>query len=207
LVTNDSFICPYIDLPLPSGKSCEVESCSFCLADVPLSRAYYRCFLNYVKATAYNPHKLDDLEQVEYAVLPISLREQIVRLLLDFKPEDEADAKRTFYMSLFSIMAQDTTISLAKRQHAPVLYRQCCVCGTPSDYLWFPKHIALPPGHGYCSWHCWQETPPPLLALMRILEVDFLDMTKNIPFPHGQKSKLVFTNHLTRWVLGDTPMK
>ena len=72
--TNDSFVCPYIDLPLPSGRPCEVESCSFCLADVPLSRAYYRCFLNYVKATAYNPYKLDDLEQVEFSALPLSLK-------------------------------------------------------------------------------------------------------------------------------------
>ena len=206
-MATDSFICPYIGIPLPSNRSCEVESCSFCLADVPLSRAYRRCFLNYVKATGHNPYKLDDLEQVEYGALPLSYREHISRLLLDFKQQEEADAKRTFYMSLFSIMTQDTTVSLAKRQHSPVLYRQCCVCGLSCDDLWLPKGGALPSGYGYCSWSCWQEAPPPLIALMRLLEVDFADMTKNIPFPHGQRSRLTFTNHLTRWVFGETPLR
>ena len=207
LATDSSFICPYAGVPLPDGRSCEVESCSFNLANIPLGRAYHRCFLNYVKATGHNPHKLDDLDQVEYGTLPLSYREHIARLLLDLTIPDETEAKRTFYMSLFSIMAHDTTVSLAKRQHSPVPYRQCCVCGMPSDRLWFPKGGTLPSGHGYCSWYCWRESPPPLLALTQILEVDFADMTKNLPFPHGQRSKIVFTLHLTRWVLGETPLK
>jgi hypothetical protein len=176
------------------------------LADVPISRAYRRCFLNYIKATSHNPYQLEQLEQIEFSQLTIALREQIVRTLLDFKTEDEVDAKRTFYMSLFSIMTQDTTVALTKRQHAPVLYCQCCVCGTSHDMLWYPKGGILPPGYGYCSWHCWQKEPPPLLALMMMLEVDFDDMTQNILFPHGQKSRIIFTNHLTRWVLNTNPL-
>lgn len=206
-MVTDSFICPYIKLPLPPNRSCEVESCSFCLADTSLSRAYRRCFLNYVKATGHNPHKLDALEQVEYGALPLSYREQIAKILLDLKTHEEAEAKRTFYMSLFSIMTQDTTVSLAKRQHSPVAYRQCCVCGLASDELWFPKGFALPAGYGYCSWNCWQESPPPLIALMIMLEVDFADMTQNLPYPHGQRSRLTFITHLTRWVFGDTPLR
>jgi len=194
-------------MPVEPERPCGVESCSFNLADIPISRAYRRCFLNYVQATGHNPHKLDDLEQVEYGALPLAYREQIARLLLGLKPEDEAEAKRTFYMSLFSIMTHDTTVSLTKRQHAPVAYCQCCVCGTPSEHLWYPKGAVLPPGYGYCSWACWQENPPPFLALIRSLEVDFLDMIRNLPFPHGQKSRLIFTMHLTRWVFGDTPLK
>lgn len=201
------FICPYAGVPLLPERPCAVESCSFNLANIPLGRAYRRCFLNYVQATGHNPYKLDDLEQVEYGALPFPCREQIARLLLNLKPEDEAEAKRTFYISLFSIMAHDTTVSLAKRQHAPVPYRQCCVCGIPSESLWFPKGAVLPPGSGYCSWACWQESPPPLLALTRSLEVDFADMTSNLPFPHGQKSRLIFTLHLTRWIFGETSLK
>lgn len=205
-MATDSFICPYIGIPLPPNRSCEVESCCFCLADIPISRSYRRCFLNYVKATSHNPFKLDDLEQVEYGALPLYYREQIAKMLLDFKAYEEANAKRTFYTALFSIMTQDTTASLARRQHSPVLYQQCCVCGQTCDTLWFPKGGALPAGYGYCSWHCWQESPPPLLALMQRLEVDFADMTNNIPFPHGQRSRVTFTTHLTRWIFGDSPL-
>lgn len=201
------FICPYAGVPLSPERPCAVESCSFNLANIPLSRAYRRCFLNYVQATGHNPYKLDDLEQVEYGILPLSYREYIARLLLGLKPEEEAQAKRTFYISLFSIMTHDTTVSLTKRQHSPVPYRQCCICGMPSDDLWFPKGGVLPPGHGYCSWSCWQEMPPPLLSLTKSLEVDFADMTANLPFPHGQKSRLIFTQHLTRWIFGETSLK
>jgi len=48
--------------------------------------------------------------------------------------------------------------------------------------------------------------PPPLLSLMKMLEVDFKDMTDNFPFPHGQKSRLAFITHLTRRVFGDAPL-
>jgi hypothetical protein len=202
LVTE--FICPYVNLPIE--RPCTVESCSFNLANVAISRAYLRCFLNYVKATGHNPYKRDELEQVEFGSQPLSYREHIARILLDLKPEDETEAKRTFYISLFSIMAHDTTVSLAKKQHSPVPYMQCCVCGSTTEELWFPKGNVLPSGYGYCSWACWQESPPPLLALTKTLEVDFSDLTQNIPFPHGQKSRLVFTLHLTRWILGEASL-
>ena len=205
---NDTglFVCPYVGQPLPGDRPCSVSSCSFNLADIPLSRAYLRCFLNYVRSTGYNPYKRDELEQVEFGSLSLSYREQIAKLLLDLRDEDETSIKRTFYMSLFSIMAHDMTISLAKKQHSPIPYRQCCVCGQASDDLWFPKGNVLPSGYGYCSWSCWQSSPPPLLALTEILETDFAEMTRNLPFPHGQKSRLTFCQHLTRWIFGETSM-
>lgn len=204
---DTTFICPYANLPLPECRPCAVGSCSFNLADIPLSRAYSRCFLRYVKATGHNPHSVDDVEQAEYGALPLPYREQIAKLFLDFSVEqDVEEAKRSFYIALFSIMTQDTTVTLTKKQHSPVPYRQCCVCGVASETLWFPKGGVLPSGYGYCSWSCWQETPPPLLALMKTLEVDYQDMTENFPFPHGQKSRLAFIMHLTRRVLGDAPL-
>ena len=205
-MATTEFTCPYANVPLLPERPCAVESCSFNLADIPLGRAYRRCFLNYVKATSHNPYKRDELEQAEFGALPLTLREQIARLLLDMKPVEEAETKRTFYMSLFSIMAHDTTVSLAKKQHSPVPYQQCCVCGSATEKLWFPKGGVLPSGYGYCSWPCWQESPPPLLGLTKMLEVDFGEMAKNLPFPHGQKSRLTFTLHLTRWILGETAL-
>jgi len=203
----DTFVCPYVNLPLLESRPCAVSSCAFNLADIPMSRAYSRCFLKYVKATGYNPHAIDEVEQIEYGALPLPYREHIAKILLNFNEEgDVEEAKRSFYIALFSIMTQDTTVSLTKRQHSPIPYRQCCVCGTPSDSLWLPKGGLLPSGYGYCSWACWQEMPPPLLSLMKMLEVDFKDMTDNFPFPHGQKSRLAFITHLTRRVFGDAPL-
>lgn len=204
---TDTFICPYAKLPLPVDRPCAVGSCSFNLSDIPLSRAYGRCFLKYVKSTGYNPHAIDEVEQVEYGTLPLPYREQIAKLLLSIKTDGEVEEiKRNFYIALFSIMTQDTAVSLAKRQHDPVIYRQCCICGTACDNLWYPTGGLLPSGYGYCSWSCWQETPPPLLALMKTLEVDYKDMTDNFPFPQGHKSRLAFITHLTRRVLGDASL-
>lgn len=205
-MATTEFICPYANAPLPPNRSCAVTSCSFNLSDISLSRAYRRCFLNYVKATGHNPYKTDELEQAEFGALPLSYREHIARLLLDLETTEETEIKRTFYMSLFTIMAHDTTVSLTKKQHAPIAYQQCCVCGAASESLWYPKGGVLPSGYGYCSWSCWQESPPPLLALTRMLEVDFIEMTDNLPFPHGQKSKIAFTQHLTQWIFGETPL-
>lgn len=201
------FVCPYAKTALPADRPCEVESCSFNLADIPISRAYKRCFLNYVKATSHNPYQREALEKVEFCALPLHLREQISKSLLAMKNADETSTKRMFYTSLFSIMVHDSIVSLAKKQHAPVLYRQCCVCGTQSDSLWLPKGGCLPSGYGYCSWSCWQENPPPLLALAKSLEVDFCEMLDNISFPNGHKSKLMFTTHLTKWILGENAIK
>lgn len=202
---SDIFICPYSGLPLPIGRHCEVESCTFNLENLPVSRVYKRCFLNYVKSTAYNPFQIDDLEQVEYDFLSQTHKEQIALLFLGL--EDGGESKRSFYLSIFSIMAHDTTISLPKTRLDPVIYRQCCACGQETDKLWLPTAGILPSGWGYCSWNCWQVLPPPLLFLVRILEVGFEKLIRNIPFPHGQKSRLVFVNHLTQHVLGETSLQ
>lgn len=206
-MATGEFICPYTSAPLLPERPCAVESCSFNLADIPLSRAYRRCFLNYVKATSHNPYKRDELEQAEFGALPLSIREQITKLFLDIKDDEEKETKRTFYMSLFTIMTQDATVSLTKKQHYPVPYQQCCICGIACDDLWFPKDGVLPSGYGYCSWSCWQELPPPLLSLTKMLEVDFTEMTKNLQYPHGQKSRLIFTQHLIQWIFGETSLK
>ena len=201
----DTFVCPYSSLPIPEGRCCEVGSCTFNLEDVPVSSPYRRYFLRYVKATNFNPYQIDELEQVEYGLLPREHKEQIALMFLDL--EDAGDAKRSFYMAIFSIMAHDTTVSLPKRMLDPVAYRQCSVCGLESDCLWVPKAGILPSGWGYCSWNCWQLLPPPLLSIMMILEVDFEDLARNLPFPHGQKSRLVFANHLTQWVMGEACLR
>lgn len=200
-----SFICPYSNLPIPEGRHCEVGSCTFNLEDVSISKIYNRCFLKYVKATGYNPHHIDDLEQVEYNFLAQEHKEQIALMFLDLK--DGTEAKQSFYIAIFSIMANDATISLSKRKLSPVPYRQCCVCGQPNDNLWLPSSGVLPSGWGYCSWSCWQTLSPPLLYLMRILDVDFEDLIRKIPYPHGHRSRLTFTNHLTQWVLGETSLR
>lgn len=201
-ILSDSFICPYSNLPIPEGRHCEVGSCSFNLEDVSISKTYKRCFLNYVKATGHNPHQIDDLEQVEYNFLPPEYKEQIALMFLGLK--DGQEAKHAFYIAIFSIMANDTTASLAKKKLDPVPYRQCCACGQPTEDLWTPSSGILPSGWGYCSWGCWQMLPPPIIYLMRILDVDFEELIRNIPYPQGQKSRLVFINHLAQWVLGET---
>ena len=206
MVTESTFICPYVKCPLPHNKPCAVESCSFNLADVPISRIYKRCFLNYVKAMGFNPYKREEMEQIEFPSLSIAYREQITKILLDLKDDDDINIKKMFYMSLFSIMTQDATASLTKKYHSPAIYEQCCVCGQVTDSLWLPRSGILPSGYGYCSWNCWQALPPPLLTLIKNLEVDFLDMINNIFFPQGQKSRFMFTQHLTQWILGETSL-
>ncbi len=201
------FICPYANVPLLQERPCCVSSCCFNLGDMKINRLYRRCFLFYVKTTSSNPYKLRDLERVEFSALPLSAREAIAKVLLDIKKEDELELKRNFYTALFSIMIQDTTLSVTKKRYAPVLYQQCCVCGCTERALWFPKGGILPQGFGYCSWACWQEMPPPILSLVKNLEVDFYQMLKCIPYPNGQKSKLVFLLHLIRWVFGDLTLK
>jgi len=189
-------------MPLPAERACEVESCSFNLENSSISRTYKRCFLNYVKATAYNPRKTETLEKVEYGLLPLAVREHIARLFLDLGQDN--DSKRSFYAAMFSVMAHDTTVILTKFQLDPVPYLQCCACGASEDVtLWYPKSGILPSGFGYCSWNCWQTMPPPLITLIKLLEVDFLDLLNNLPFTQGQKSRLTFVHHVTRWVFGD----
>jgi len=192
-------ICPYSEQELL--KACEVESCCFNLADKPISQVYRRCFLQYKKVVTNNVYKIDALDQAEYHNLPKKMREQIVSLLLDLNDDSIAQAKSNFYFSLFAILSQDTVINLPKKQHAPVIYRQCCVCGQASDTLYFPKSRTLPDGWGYCSWSCYQALPPPLLALERILEVNVGDMMKNLRF-QGFKNRVSYIKNLTTWVIG-----
>lgn len=192
-------ICPYSEQEL--SKACEVESCCFNLSDKPISAVYKRCFLYYKKIITNNVYKIDSLDQAEYHNLPKKLREQIVSLLLDLDDEAIGQAKSNFYFSLFSILSQDTVINLPKKQLAPVLYRQCCVCGIQSDNLYFPKSRTLPDGWGYCSWPCFQVLPPPLLALEKILEVSLNEMTKNLRF-QGFKNRVSYVKNLTTWIIG-----
>lgn len=158
-----------------------------------------------METTGYNPYQVNDLEQVEYNFMPVEQREQVALLFLDL--EEGSEANRAFYIAIFSLMANDMTVSLSKRKLAPVPYKQCCVCGQTTDALWLPKSGTLPSGWGYCSWSCWQMLPPPILYFMRILDVDFEELIRKIPYPHGQRSRTVFTDHLTQWVLGNTSLR
>ena len=192
-------ICPYSEQELL--KACEVGSCCFNLEDKAVSTLYRRCFLYYKKLITNNVYKIDALDQAEYQNLPKKLREQIVSLFLDLDAESVGHAKSNFYFSLFSILSQDTVINLPKKQLAPVLYKQCCVCGCESDTLYFPKSRTLPDGWGYCGWSCYQEMPPPLLAIEKILELSLNEMTKSLKF-QGFKNRVSYVKNLTTWIIG-----
>ncbi len=199
------FICPYIKMPLT--RPCEVSSCTFNLSDTKLGHVYKRCFLNYSRSTSYNPYKKEILEKAEFSVLPTAQREFIATLLLNIKDEDKTEYKRLFYTSLFSVMTQDTTISLVKKCLDPVPYRQCCFCGVATDTLWFPVGNLLPPGFGYCSWNCWQDSPPPILSLTKMFEVDFIDLLKKLIAPLNKKARNLFMRHILLWIFGDSSIK
>jgi len=209
-----TFICPYANLPLENERPCKVGSCGFNLLEHAMGTtgehlvtAYLGCFLNYVKATQWNPFKVSSLK--EFSDLPISLREHLASLFLGMKDEEVVRAKRTFYFSLFTLMTEESasSASLAKRQHAPIPYRQCVVCGTSEVPLWFPKGGVLPNGYGYCGWNCWQALPPPLLALEHATTsgIPFSEMTQSVNF-QGNHSRLQYVKHLIFNILGDTAM-
>ena len=209
-----SFICPYANLPLEKDRPCEVDSCGFNILShakgtygEKIARTYLGCFLNYVKATQWNPFKVAALG--EFSTLSLPLREHLASLFLGMKEEEVIKAKRTFYFSLFSLLSEESAsaASVPKRQHAPVPYRQCAVCGNSDVPLWFPKSGLLPNGYGYCSWACWQTLPPPLLSLEHATAsgIPFSDMTQTVTF-QGNHSRLQYVKHLVFNILGDTGM-
>ena len=108
-----SFICPYANLPLEKDRPCEVDSCGFNILShakgtygEKIARTYLGCFLNYVKATQWNPFKVAALG--EFSTLSLPLREHLASLFLGMKEEEVIKAKRTFYFSLFSLLSEES---------------------------------------------------------------------------------------------------
>jgi hypothetical protein len=114
-------------------------------------------------------------------------------------------ATSNFYISMFSVLAQDSILFYNKHRLDPVPYKQCAVCGTACDHLFIPKSGALPAGWGYDRYCCYQLKPPPLLLLEKTLELDTIDMMKNIEHDATQ-SRAKFVRNLVQWVFSNTPM-
>lgn len=199
----DSFLCPYSKKALT--RPCEVGSCTYNLSPASnLSLAYQRCFLKYLKETTHNPFKIESVEAMEFARLPIKYREQIVQI---FFPEEAScqglrRATSSFYVTLFSILAQEATAAVSRSELDPVPFEQCAVCGQSHDDLWFPTPgtTPLPEGWGYCSWGCYQKKPPLVLSLEAGMEVEFDSLLLNFSFDLI-KSRPKFLAQLTAWVL------
>lgn len=205
LIKDCSFTCPYSKAPLESP--CEVTSCNFNLEDNSISRAYKRCFLNYTESLRYNPLAIKKNVEYDFNKLPQEQKNQIVGLFFNMTT-DEVDKKtREFYISLFSVFAEDVLLSLRKHQIDPVPYRQCVVCAGECDSLFYPKSGILPPGWGYCTYSCYQLKPPPILTLEKNLSLEFLELIRGLELEYeSSHSRAKFVRQLVQWVLGDSPM-
>jgi len=195
------FICPYSNKRLM--RACEVSSCNFNLPNIPLSRAYKRCFLNYLDSGNFNPMELERVSP-PFNELPENQRQQIIAAFFEIDRTDVMAVKGNFYLSFLSIITQEALSSSAKRQLAPVPYRQCAICGTESKSLFLPPSGCLPAGYGYCSYKCYQLKPPPLLTLEQLLEIDYQELVQNPEF--SVKNRARFVRYLIEWVLSDIPM-
>lgn len=204
------FICPYANKPLAHAP-CEVQSCNFNLDNTPIALVYRRCFLLYSKSLSHNPNAQNILGDppdptLNFSDEPKAWREKIIEGFFTVKETEFKKSYADFYTSVFSVIAQDILVSLPKTHMDPLPYRQCVVCGTSEvKPLWYPKGGALPDGWGYCGFNCYQLKPPPLVAMERVLEVDFEHVVKGLDFDI-LRSRPKFVKNLIRWVLGPTPM-
>lgn len=208
-MTFKSFVCPYANRPLPShpkSEGCTVGSCGFNLEPSPLSRRFKRCFLLYTEQ--FKGQRYGRGAEMTFSNLPRRHREAIVKVFMKASEEDLSAAYRDFYIAFFTILAEDTIVSLPKIQLDPIPYCQCVVCGDVDETrsLFVPQSGLLPPGYGYCSYRCFQLKPPPIIALERILEVDFRLLSDNLEF-ETIRNRPKFVWNLITWVLGGMPLK
>ena len=198
-----SFICPYSNKELKN--SCDVDSCNFNMDSTPISKTYKRCFLNYLEALRYNPYKSKNDREDEYSSIPFNQRAQIVGSFFNLDEKEVLKATSNFYISMFSVIAQDSILFHHKHHLDPVPYRQCAVCGNPSDNLFIPKHGGLPQGWGYCSYACLQKKCVPLLILEKTLDLDTIDLMTSLEYENTQ-SRAKFVRNLINWIFSNTPM-
>lgn len=201
------FECPYAKSPLI--KACEVASCSFNLPqNSSLSRYYKRCFLNYVEKGVKNPNHLASLEQAQFSRLSLAQKQTLIKAFFGVREESIDHAQRTFYVSFFTILMQDLLLEVPRGTLSPVPFEQCVVCGGAHDEgspgFFYPKGGALPPGHGYCSWGCYQLKPPPIIVLERILDVDFGHLVAHQELAQTLKKQSV--SLITFWLFTGVPL-
>lgn len=194
------FKCPYIGLPL--NNPCVVSSCNYNLNDNPIGKSHKRCFLNYAESVRQKPQAAKN--EHDFQAFPADKKIKIAAEFFDMTVSQVENINNAFYVSLFSIFAEDAIVSLKKHQLDPVLYRQCAVCGIEENQLFYPESM-LPPGFGYCSYACYQLKPPPILLIEKNLDLDFLDFIKSMEYESTQ-SRAKFIRQLVDWVLGNTPM-
>jgi hypothetical protein len=195
------FKCPYSGMEL--RRPCEVSSCNYNLVDNIKTKPYNRCFLNYAELIRNRPQAAKN-EHDFHAFTP-DKKMKVASEFFGLSISEVQAINSDFYVSLFSIFAEDAIVDLKKHQLDPVLYRQCAVCGNEADgSLLYPDSL-LPPGVGYCSYPCFQLKPPPILLIVRNLDLDFVDFIKSMEYESSQ-SRSKFVRQLVEWVLGNTPM-
>ena len=182
-------------------RSCEVESCTFNIPGTPLGKTYRRCLLNYLDSLRHNPFGLKNHVD-DFSKLSFTQRTQIVSGFFGVSEREVRRVMSRFYSTLFRLMVRDVLVDLPKIKLDPVPYQQCCVCGVECSNLFYPKSGALPAGFGYCRWSCWQLKPPPFIELELSLDVDALDLMKNLEF-QSTHSRPQFLRQLVLWILGD----
>lgn len=196
------FACPYSNLEL--RRSCEVGSCSYHLADNPAAREHNRCFLAYTDSIRKRPStsKTDN----DFNNFPQDRKNKIAAQFFDVPLEQVEKINSEFYLSLFSVFAEDVSASLRKQHLDPVKFVQCCVCGGEEEELFIPKGGVLPSGYGYCSYACFQLKPPPILMLEKNMDLDFAEFVRSMEHESHQ-GRAKFVRQMAEWVLGTVPLR
>jgi len=172
------------------------------LNDNAAGRLHKRCFLNYAESIRNKPQALKN--EHDFQAFSSEKKIKVAADFFDLTVSQVEGINNAFYVSLFSIFAEDAIVSLKKHQLDPVLYRQCAVCGNAEDKLYYPDSM-LPPGFGYCTYNCYQLKPPPILLIEKNLDLDFIDFIRSMEYESPQ-SRAKFIRQLVDWVLGSTPM-
>jgi len=195
------FKCPYAKLPLT--RPCEVGSCCYNLADNPVSKQSMRCFLHYCDGVRRRPGL--GKNEHDFGAYPQDKKNKLAAQFFNVSLEEVDRINSEFYVSLFSVFAEDVSVALRKHQLDPVPYKQCVVCGNESDNLFIPKGV-LPSGYGYCSYGCFQMKPPPVILIEKNMDLDFAEFVGAMEHESHQ-GRAKFVRQLVEWVLGNTPLR
>jgi hypothetical protein len=198
---QSDFTCPYSKMRL--HRPCSVSSCSYNLDDNPASNTYNRCFLNYTAEVRTRANLIKG--EFDFNNFSQDKKNKVAAQFFDIPIEEVAKVNSEFYVSLFSVFAEDVSVALKKQQLDPVPYRQCCVCGTECDELFILKSV-LPAGWGYCSYGCFQMKPPPILLIEKNMDLDFLEFVGAMEHESYQ-GRAKFVRQLIEWVLGNSAMR
>jgi hypothetical protein len=202
-VTTQEFKCPYSGVAL-GDRSCTVASCSYNLNDNPAANVYNRCFLNYTAEVRIRANLIKG--EFDFNNFSQEKKNKVAAQFFDISPGEVEKVNSEFYISLFSVFAEDVSVALRKHQLDPVPFKQCCVCGSESDELFIPKGGILPKGFGYCSYGCFQMKPPPILLIEHNMDLDFLEFIEAMEHQSHQ-GRAKFVRQLVEWVLGNSAMR